>query len=38
VFGAAGGAWGLALGEFSSVTAQSIFVRRTWSAVQQGRR
>lgn len=32
LFGAAGGAWGLALGEFASVTAQSIFVVRVWQA------
>lgn len=29
-FGAAGGAWGLALGEFSSVTAQLVYVWRRW--------
>ena len=31
-FGAAGGAWGLAIGEFVSVTAQSIFVASKWKA------
>lgn len=30
VFGAAGGAWGLALGELASVTAQSLFLRQVW--------
>ncbi len=30
-FGAAGGAWGLASGEFASVTSQSIFLRRAWT-------
>ena len=29
-FGAAGGAWGLAIGEIASVTAQSLFLRRVW--------
>ena len=29
-YGAAGGAWGLALGEAASVTAQSLFLRRVW--------
>ena len=28
--GAAGGAWGLALGEAASVTAQALFLRRVW--------
>ena len=31
-FGAAGGAWGLALGEFSSVTAQLVYVLRRWNS------
>ena len=31
-FGAAGGAWGLAIGEFVSVTAQSIFLASKWKA------
>ncbi|MEO5533979.1 MAG: polysaccharide biosynthesis protein [Pseudolysinimonas sp.] len=31
LFGAAGGAWGLAIGEMVSVTAQTIFVIRRWS-------
>lgn len=30
-FGAAGGAWGLAIGEFASVTAQLFFVVRRWN-------
>ena len=30
-FGAAGGAWGLALGEIASVTAQAVFLRRVWA-------
>jgi O-antigen/teichoic acid export membrane protein len=30
LYGAAGGAWGLALGEAASVTAQSLFLRRVW--------
>jgi O-antigen/teichoic acid export membrane protein len=30
MFGAAGGAWGLALGELASVTAQSLFLRAVW--------
>lgn len=30
-FGAAGGAWGLAIGEFASVTAQLVFVVRRWN-------
>jgi hypothetical protein len=30
VFGAAGGAWGLAIGELASVTAQAIFVAIAW--------
>ncbi|HRN28937.1 MAG TPA: polysaccharide biosynthesis protein [Terrimesophilobacter sp.] len=30
-FGAAGGAWGLAIGEITSVIAQSIFAWRRWS-------
>ncbi len=30
-FGAAGGAWGLAIGELASVTAQSLFLRRVWA-------
>jgi hypothetical protein len=30
-FGAAGGAWGVALGEIASVTAQSLFLRRVWA-------
>ena len=33
-FGAAGGAWGLALGEVASVIAQSIFVRRAWGRIR----
>ena len=36
-FGAAGGAWGLALGELSSVTAQSIFLRHVWRKFSQSR-
>lgn len=32
-FGAAGGAWGLASGEFASVTSQSIFLRKAWGRV-----
>ena len=32
LFGAAGGAWGLAIGEFVSVTAQTISVVRRWRA------
>lgn len=31
-FGAAGGAWGLALGELASVTTQLIFVVRRWNS------
>lgn len=31
-FGAAGGAWGLAIGEFAVVSAQSIFLARRWKA------
>lgn len=31
MFGAAGGAWGLAIGETASVTSQSIFAARRWS-------
>lgn len=30
LFGAAGGAWGLAIGELASVTSQSIFAVRRW--------
>ena len=30
-FGAAGGAWGLAIGEAASVTSQSIFASRRWN-------
>jgi hypothetical protein len=30
-FGAAGGAWGLALGEFASVTAQLVYAVRRWN-------
>jgi O-antigen/teichoic acid export membrane protein len=30
VLGAAGGAWGLALGELASVTAQALFLARVW--------
>lgn len=30
IYGAAGGAWGLAIGEVASVTTQSIFARRVW--------
>lgn len=36
IFGAAGGAWGLALGEVASVTAQSLFLRRVWKAFVSG--
>ena len=31
LFGAAGGAWGLAIGELASVTSQSIFAARRWN-------
>lgn len=31
LFGAAGGAWGLAIGELASVTSQSIFAVRRWN-------
>lgn len=31
LFGAAGGAWGVALGEIASVTAQSVFLRLVWT-------
>lgn len=31
LFGAAGGAWGLAIGEMASVTSQSIFAMRRWN-------
>ncbi|MEX1078674.1 MAG: polysaccharide biosynthesis protein [Homoserinimonas sp.] len=37
-FGAAGGAWGLAVGEFSSVTAQVVYVLRRWSSHSDGAR
>ncbi len=30
-YGAAGGAWGLAVGELASITAQSLFLRRVWA-------
>lgn len=31
-FGAAGGAWGLAIGEFASVTSQLVYVIRRWKS------
>lgn len=31
-FGAAGGAWGLAIGELASITSQLVFVVRSWRA------
>jgi O-antigen/teichoic acid export membrane protein len=35
-FGAAGGAWGLAVGEFSSVTAQAVYALRRWKSHGNG--
>lgn len=37
-FGAAGGAWGLAIGELSSVTAQVVYVVRRWKSHSAGAR
>ncbi len=36
IFGAAGGAWGLAIGEAASVTSQSIFAVRRWTQTANG--
>lgn len=34
-FGAAGGAWGLAIGEFASVTSQLVYVIRRWKTSRE---
>lgn len=34
--GAAGGAWGLAMGELASVTAQALFLRAVWARTSRG--